>query len=93
VSVDSPTGRRMVFTIRGYLAGRTRERAMNDPGCDQRGASEADRCGRRPTRTLAIGVRAAAAGSPGESGLVTELIYEHYCEQHLPLMQRQLGRV
>jgi hypothetical protein len=64
---------------------------MADPGCDWKDSEEAEPCGKTPTQLLAIGMTAPdPAKGPGHAG---EFQYAHFCEEHLPEMQRRMGQL
>jgi hypothetical protein len=63
---------------------------MADPGCDFKESEDADRCGVTPTQMLAIGMTAPDPETPGDAGT---FLYAHYCEEHMPVVQRKMGQL
>lgn len=48
------------------------------------------KCGRTPTEMLALGM---TAPDPAKgAGYAGDFLYGHFCEEHLPEMQRRLGQ-
>jgi hypothetical protein len=67
---------------------------MADPGCDWKDTEDAEACGKTPTQMLALGMTAPdPALARGQSGFAGEFQYGHFCEEHLPEMQRKLGQL
>jgi hypothetical protein len=63
---------------------------MAEPGCDWKDSDNSKPCGKTPTQLLAIGMTASDPEKvPGHAG---DFLYAHYCEEHLPEMQRTLGQ-
>lgn len=66
---------------------------MTDPGCDYAETEGAERCGATPTQLLAVGMTAPPPETQrGSSGLAGEFQYMHLCDEHLPIVQRQMGQ-
>lgn len=60
-----------------------------DPGCDFTENSKDDGCGATPTRLFHLG---STVTDPGQgSGWAGDVLYAHYCEAHLAVMQERLG--
>lgn len=65
--------------------------SMEEHTCEFTGPDTGEKCGKSPTQPLAIGMTDAGLAR-GESGIAGEFLYSHYCEEHLPAVQRQLGQ-
>jgi hypothetical protein len=64
---------------------------MADPGCDFKVSEDAEPCGKTPTQMLAAGMTAPDPETRG-AGHAGDFVYGHYCEQHLPVVQRKMGQ-
>ncbi len=61
---------------------------MADPGCDFEDEDGIE-CGRKPTQMLTPGMTPPEVGA-GLSGWAGVFQYGHFCDKHLPEMQRRL---
>ena len=59
---------------------------MSDPGCEYKSSADDQACGSIPTESLAIGMSPRDPGIPGSGGV---FLYAHYCNEHLPVIQRK----